>query len=340
MLLSDFKKISIDGVEMKQLFINDTQVWKSGYKNWVKYSTENDGKTIYNGGLGYKTGYRVRSGGAEGENSYAICTGFIPYKKGDLLRIIPQFTGVNSQNTINFYDSGFANLGQYNDNGSFYGICTGGGWNVATEQDGITTVDVTGANGAAGIAYIRITHIYVAPGRTTGYTAYVQDPETDFIVTVNEEIEIEPTNFADPTSADWATDYRLSTSKGTPSPGVVGHTVTNFIPAKMVDVLLVKGLSITEYVSNNFTLICAYKADKTYQSKLAVTGTSGGSSADGARNQVTVSGDISTYTILMDDAGTQRATSETAYIRIDGVLMDGYTKDDVVINIKRHGVYL
>lgn len=254
MLLSDFKKISIDGVEMKQLFINDTQVWKSGYKNWVKYSTESDGKTIYNGGLGYKTGYRVRSGGAEGENSNAICTGFIPYKKGDLLRIIPQFTGVNSQNTINFYDSGFANLGQYNDNGSFYGICTGGGWNVATEQDGITTVDVTGANGAADIAYIRITHIYVAPGLTSSHTAYVQDPETDFIVTVNEEIP-EPayTNLlplainADGTpyvgtngEKGYKTGYRINSSRAEVQ--AAGRCCTGFIPVKYNDKVRVKNI--------------------------------------------------------------------------------------------------
>ena len=34
-------------------------------KNWVPYSTEADGITIYNDGLGYKEGYRLSSSGAE-----------------------------------------------------------------------------------------------------------------------------------------------------------------------------------------------------------------------------------------------------------------------------------
>ena len=57
--LTKLKKLVIGGIELKQLLINGVQVWKSGYKNWVKYSTEADGVTIYNGGLGYKNGYRM-----------------------------------------------------------------------------------------------------------------------------------------------------------------------------------------------------------------------------------------------------------------------------------------
>lgn len=88
------KKLTIGGVELKQLFVGGIQVWKSGYKNWVKYSTEADGVTIY--GLdydgdgkndGYKDGYRVRSGGAEGAHGSGTCTGFIPVKGGDIVRV-------------------------------------------------------------------------------------------------------------------------------------------------------------------------------------------------------------------------------------------------------------
>jgi hypothetical protein len=73
------------------------------YKNWVKYSTESDGITIYNGGLGYKDGYRIRSGGAESGTKNGVCTGYIPYVKGDKLYIYPPFTGLNTINAINFY---------------------------------------------------------------------------------------------------------------------------------------------------------------------------------------------------------------------------------------------
>ena len=98
---SGIKKLTIGGVELKQLFINGVQVWKSGYKNWVRYSTEDDGVTIYNGGKGYKDEYRVRSGGAESSLVGGTITGFIPFKKGKILRLYPPFVGVNTGNGIN-----------------------------------------------------------------------------------------------------------------------------------------------------------------------------------------------------------------------------------------------
>ena len=60
--LSTLKELIIDGIKLVELYINNILVWKSGFKNWVRYSTESGGAAIYNGGLGYKNGYRVRSG--------------------------------------------------------------------------------------------------------------------------------------------------------------------------------------------------------------------------------------------------------------------------------------
>jgi hypothetical protein len=105
--LRNLKKLTVGGISLKQLLVNGIQVWKSGYKNWVKFSTEADGKTIYNGGLGYKDGYRIRSGGAEAAASDSICTGYIPFKKGDILRISPAFTGLNTSNALNFSNASF-----------------------------------------------------------------------------------------------------------------------------------------------------------------------------------------------------------------------------------------
>lgn len=46
---STLKKLTIDGVELKQLLINGIQVWKaSSYKNLVTNSPDVDGKP-YNG---------------------------------------------------------------------------------------------------------------------------------------------------------------------------------------------------------------------------------------------------------------------------------------------------
>lgn len=140
------------------------------------------------------------------------------------------------------------------------------------------------------------------------------------------------TNLAEPTSTDWLTDYRLSSSSGNPSQGITSHKVTNFIPAKMGDTLRVKGLAIDKYISGYSTGVWMYKADKAYQN-FAYTGINGSTSGDGAKDQLAVDGDISTYTILMKDNYGQQATSDTAYIRIDGVLLEGYGDNDVIITI-------
>lgn len=179
-----FKKLSIDGVELKQLFVDGIQVWKTGYKNWVPYSTESDGVTIYNGGLGYKDGYRVRSGGAEAANSYSTITGFIPFNKGDVLRIYPKFIGLNNINAINFSDGNFNNLGQINDNGAAYGICATNTDNYLTSViDGISTLTYTDSIDQS-IRYVRITHFILA---NEGVTSEIKSGG-EVVVTVNEEI--------------------------------------------------------------------------------------------------------------------------------------------------------
>lgn len=142
------------------------------------------------------------------------------------------------------------------------------------------------------------------------------------------------TNLADPTSADWQEGYRLSISSGSTS-ALDGHTVTNYIPAKTGDVLRVKGLIIHNSSDSNgvssdpkFVL---YKTDKT---KLGGSyGTSGINSSQSYGTQVSVNGDISTYTVAFLNDGQNLATSNCAYIRFDGFLMDGYTSEDVIITV-------
>jgi hypothetical protein len=152
------------------------------YKNWVKYSTESDGVTIYNGGLGYKDDYRIRSGGAEAEAWGAAITGFIPLKRGETLRIYPAFTGLNTQNTINFFDSSFTNLGQITDGGVGYGICNGKeNLYKSTVIDGVSKLTLTDAHDSA-IAYVRIGN-----GIAVDYGSPIKTGAA-MIVTVNEEI--------------------------------------------------------------------------------------------------------------------------------------------------------
>lgn len=176
---SKFKKLTIGGVELKQLFINGIQIWKSGYKNWAKHSTaEPNGTVIYNSGKGYKDGYRIRSGGNEAELVNTSCTGFIPAPEGSIVGL----GGVNftyKNNTINVYN-GSECLGQIADNygDKGYGIFADGNlssWSKGTMKDGCYYWQIP--NGA------NITHIRVT-GRTSENVSY----GADMIVTINEEI--------------------------------------------------------------------------------------------------------------------------------------------------------
>lgn len=176
------KKLNIGGIDLVELFINGIRVWKSGPKNWVKYSTEADGVTIYNGGLGYKNGYRIRSGGAEGALADASHTGFIPAFAGDVLGLGGATLGANSvANAINVYNASRTNIGQIVENAptSGYGIFGNTSshqaycWNSGTIKDGCFYWTVPPD---ANIAYVRVT------GQTGG-------DGSKMIITINEEIE-------------------------------------------------------------------------------------------------------------------------------------------------------
>lgn len=148
------------------------------YTNLVPLSTEADGKTIYNSGLGYKDGWRVRSGGAEATESYGVCTGYIPYQKGDKLYIYPPFFGDNTCNAVNFFDSAFNCLGQITDVGNYYGICNSSfKTNVI---NGVSVLDISAitVSGVEDIAYVRITHRFNE----------LLSSGADIIITKNEEI--------------------------------------------------------------------------------------------------------------------------------------------------------
>lgn len=190
---ANIKALIIPEGEVIKITGGGATIWEKvvapSYKNWVKHSTEADGKTIYNGGLGYKNGYRVRSGGAEAESVDSTITGYIPFVKGDKLYIYPPFTGRNTQNAINFADASFANLGQVTDSGAAYGICVVNGVVVGKTEvvNGVSVLDITNvtAAGFEKVAYVRITN------RIQYYDTdnALISSGAEMIVTVNEEIE-------------------------------------------------------------------------------------------------------------------------------------------------------
>lgn len=180
MNLPDFKELAIDGIKVVELFINGVKVWASGYKNWVKFSTTNDGKTIYNGGLGYKNGYRVRSGGAEAVTSNCVCTGFIKVNPGDIVRLSGwAFSHVAAGNAINVSNKNFENIGQAATNNNYGIFASGysayGNTSFVLEKTGVWKWVVPPA--ASGVEYIRVSGYQLA-----GLSG------ADMIVTINEEI--------------------------------------------------------------------------------------------------------------------------------------------------------
>lgn len=167
--------------DVVKIEVGNTVLWEAvTYKNWVKYSTEADDITIYNGGLGYKDGYRIRSGGLEGEASNASHTGYIPIKAGYVVYMsgYPVLNNTTA-NAINVYDSTHTNIGQAvgnmpsNGYGIFASTYKAYGWNSVTEIS--TGVYKWVVPPDEDIAYIRVT------GDTAG-------DGSKMIVTVNEEI--------------------------------------------------------------------------------------------------------------------------------------------------------
>ena len=74
------KKLTIGGVELKQLFINGIQIWKAiTFTNQVPISTDTDG-SIFNG-VGYIDNRRLSSSGSLSSSAQngSVTTGFIPW---------------------------------------------------------------------------------------------------------------------------------------------------------------------------------------------------------------------------------------------------------------------
>lgn len=159
------------------------------FTNLVPTSTEADGVSIYNGGLGYKQGWRVRSGGTEAENTYSTITGYIPAKAGDCIRVggvIRSFVDGGVGNAINVYTSLSSEaIGQIVGNSaSGYGIFIADGSHYGQGSQKVVQKDdywqwTIPPN--AGINYIRV----------TGFTRNDNQPiHSELIVTINEEIEL------------------------------------------------------------------------------------------------------------------------------------------------------
>lgn len=166
---SAIKAISIPEGKVKAIHReSDGQLlWKGGYKNWVPYSTEADGKTIFNGGLGYKDNYRLNSSAAEVALSGYVVFGYIPVKADDVVRV-KGITWDSSTNTGCYF---------YTFNSSFEKLKstrpTGGSSDITAyvDENGVLVVEF--AAYSKDVAYFR-------------FSAYGSGAEV--VITVNEEI--------------------------------------------------------------------------------------------------------------------------------------------------------
>lgn len=113
------------------------------FTNLLPLAVDTDGKP-YNNGLGYKEGYRVNSSKVEYEESGYCCTGYIPVKPGQTLRIKNATHSSGSNNTVTYFKEDFSAGNAIIYNSTF----------VNSLVDGVYTLTLTSA--ADYTAYIRI----------------------------------------------------------------------------------------------------------------------------------------------------------------------------------------
>lgn len=123
----------------------------------LRQSVSSDG-TLYNGGTGYKSGYRLNSGGNESAASGVYCSGFIPMVSTQTIEFegieLPAASSVgNSYYTIHFYDSTFTRIAmtQYQAHNVFLTPSIGSG----TKDGSGNYIKTFKPTGVSGLAYIR-----------------------------------------------------------------------------------------------------------------------------------------------------------------------------------------
>ena len=144
------------------------------FKNVLSTAINADG-TPYNGGKGYKSGYRINSSNVEVEATNRCCTGFIPVKNTDTIRILgfcspTDATGKNGY--IGFYDSTFTTrVGRAYEDG---GILPEDGSLSTFVPSDLKGFHSSNTNATSATAYMRIS------------TGVINE---NSIITINEEIK-------------------------------------------------------------------------------------------------------------------------------------------------------
>ena len=231
-------------------------------------------------------------------------------------------------------------------------------YTVTFVADGVTVKVVEYEEGATSLDPNDVPAVPAKDGYTGAWKPYDLSNGGNIIVNaIYTAVETAPTNFANPSDSYWQRGYRLATGYGY-GKACDGHLLTNFIPAKKGDVIYVTGLNLYGYVNSQHAFVGAFtgnsvsEADTTnYTKRYVAVSIAGSGSSEGAKHSVTsMTNDDGTttysYTILMKD-GTDNtpnymntALDTTAYIRVSAPTIDGVADSDIVINVKRDGVWL
>lgn len=165
----NLKKLTIGGVELKQLFVDGIQVWKAiSYTNQIPIATDKSGN-IYNG-KGFKDGIAVLAG-VEYNSTDKDSTGFIPCKVGDIIRLRNVALNNETNCRLNFYKADKTYLSQVAGNSTY--ILNTSFKGVKDSNGNYTQLTITSRAETANCAYIRIT---------------ANDINTNSIITINQEI--------------------------------------------------------------------------------------------------------------------------------------------------------
>lgn len=154
------------------------------YTNQLPLAIASD-KTPYNGGQGWKTGYRLNSSGAETALDGMEVTGFIPAKYGDTVYL--QNIGWNV-NSTSVGQLGQVYIWAYDSNFNYIGYCLASGYtNMGADR---YTID---ASGNLKQFTVNGTFFYTIKQGNINNAAYIrlncQDINANSIITVNEPIE-------------------------------------------------------------------------------------------------------------------------------------------------------
>ena len=187
--LSQYKKISIGGFEMRKLELDGTLIWQAKtYTNLVPLSTDTDG-SIYNG-VGYKENVRLSSSGGVSSSAQngSVTTGFIPFHgDSDIMRLKGvEWVNCHAENGkhyyFNYYDSNKKFLVYISS--AMYADGTGGYSHVVTINRDANGVETVTWNKDYGTSNVMLQ--YVRQASFVRITA--KGKGADMIVTINEEI--------------------------------------------------------------------------------------------------------------------------------------------------------